>query len=180
MRMGVLLFAAIAVVVVVPVGAVVFTPLGYPILRNMFPPGDIAPVDWAEIRLNNEPARWLVCPGYDLCTELNDRTAIFDASVDRLMQEWQRVMKEEEEVMEVVLSDDGTRQYTYLIRSSFLQLPDLVTVEFVEFNEDEDRPRSSVAIYSRRVYVSGDFGANSGRVTRYLDHLETVLGIYRR
>lgn len=180
MRLSVLLLVAIAVAFVTAAGAVVFTPLGHPMLRNMFPPGDIVPVDWAELRVTNEPARYLVCPGYELCKELNDRTAIFDASVERLMQEWDRILGEETEGMELVLSDDATRQYTYLIRSSFLQLPDLVTVEFVEYNEDEDRPRSSLAIYSRRVYISGDFGANSRRVVRYLDELEAALGMYRR
>ena len=59
-------------------------------------------------------------------------------------------------------------------------MPDIITVQFFEYLEDENRTRSSIAIYSRRVYVSGDFGATAARVARYLDELEIVLGVYRR
>ena len=180
MRLSVLILISVGVLLAAAVGIVAFTPAGYPMLRSMFPVGDVAPIVWSDVRLNNEPARYLVCPGYDLCTDLNDRTAIFDASINRLMEEWQQILADDTEGIELVLSDDGTRQFTYLIRSAFLQLPDLVTVQFIEYNEDDDRPRSSVAIYSRRVYVAGDFGQNSRRVIGYLDHLERVLGVYRR
>ena len=180
MRSTVRLLIASVVIATVAGGVVVLTPLGYPILRAAFSPGEITTVVWSELRLNNEPARYLVCPGFEMCAELNDRTAVFDASVSRLMREWGVILGQDEEGMELVLADEEARQYTYLIRSLFLQLPDLVTVEFVEYDEDEDIPRSSLAIYSRRVYVSGDFGANSRRVFGYLDHSESTLGIYRR
>jgi mevalonate pyrophosphate decarboxylase len=146
----------------------------------MFPVGEVGSVVWKEIRLENKAARYLVCPGYDLCEDLNDRTAIFDAPVSRLFDEWSRIISEDEEGMELVLSEENIRQYSYVIRSSFLQMPDIITVQFFEYLEDENRIRSSIAIYSRRVYVSGDFGANAARVARYLDELERVLGVYRR
>ena len=180
MRLSVLILVSVGSLLAAAVGVVAFTPAGHPMLRSMFPAGEITPVVWNDVRLNNDPARYLVCPGYDLCTDLNDRTAIFDASIDRLMEEWERILAIDTEGMELVLSDDGAHQFTYLIHSAFLQLPDLVTVQFFAYNEDDDRPRSSLAIYSRRVDVAGDFGQNSQRVIGYLDHLERALGVYRR
>ena len=68
-------------------GLILFTPIGHPMLQSMFPVGEVGSVVWKEIRLENKAARYLVCPGYDLCEDLNDRTAIFDAPVSRLFDE---------------------------------------------------------------------------------------------
>lgn len=177
MRVGRWLWTGLTVALVA--GAVViFTPLGHPLLQRMLPIGEVQPVDFSQIALDNQPARYLVCPGFDMCPELNDRTAIFDVSVSRLQEEWARVTGGDG--LELILSDDLLMQYTYLKRSRFLQMPDLVTVQFIADEADEDRPRATLALYSRRVYVAGDFGANSSRVAGYLTALEASLGIYRR
>ena len=164
--------------VAVAVLVITLTPLGHPLLNRMFPVGPIEPVDFSRLTLDNQPARYLVCPGFDMCPELNDRTAIFDVSVARLREEWARIIADDD--LQLLLSDDENMQYTYLKRAAFLQLPDLITVQFIADDSDDDLPRSTLALYSRRVYVSGDFGANSGRVAGYLDDLESSLGIYRR
>jgi hypothetical protein len=57
-----------------------------------------------------------------------------------------------------------------------LRLPDVLTVQFY----DEGNFRSTLAIYSRGIYGSGDFGSNSSRVIRFLDGLEVTLNVYRR
>ena len=177
MRMGAW-FGVVVVAVVVAVGAVVATPLGVRPLQAMFPPGEIEPVDFKTVTLNNQPARYLVCPEVDACPELNDRTPIFDVSLERLQSTLEELIFAEPGV-ELVLADDGTLQYTYLKRSGFLQIPDLITIQYFDLS-DSDVERSTVILYSRRVYVSGDFGENSQRILRYMDGLESQLGIYRR
>lgn len=179
MRVGVLL-AGLAAAAVLALAAIAFTPLGVPLLQRTFPVGAVEPVDFSSLKLDNLPARYLVCPGVGTCPELNDRTAIFDVSLERLRAEFDRILATETD-LELVLSDDETMQYTFLSRSPFLQLPDLFTVQFMLPPEaNENNPRSTMIFYSRRVYVSGDFGANSARVIRFLDQIEAVLGIYRR
>ena len=179
MKFGLLISGTLGFLLII-FGLIIVSPVGKPMLRSFFPTGEIIPVVWGDIRLDNRPARYLICPGYELCDELNDRSAIFDASLSRLLEEWNQIVSQNKEEMELILSDDSIRQYSYLIRSPFLQLPDIVTVQFFEYLEDEDRPRSSIAIYSRRVYVSGDFGANSNRVFEYIHQLESALSVYRR
>jgi hypothetical protein len=75
-----------------------------------------------------------------------------------------------------VLADDAIRQYTYVERSSFFQLPDLVTVQIFPNGET----RASVAIYSRSVYLVGDFGSNPRRVIAMMDYLDEHLSLYKR
>ncbi len=86
------------------------------------------------------------------------------------------MLREREPAMELVLSDDALRQYTYVVRRSFFQLPDLVTVQFI----GEGETRSKVAIFSRSVYPLGDFGANAGRVIGMMDYWDSNLSLYKR
>ena len=179
MRVRVLLWG-LAAAGVLALAVIVFTPLGVPLLQRLFPVGVVEPVDFATLNLDNLPARYLVCPEVETCPELNDRTAIFDVSLERLRAEFDRILATEVD-LELVLADDETMQYTFLSRNAFLQLPDLFTVQFIIPPEaDENFPRSTMILYSRRVYASGDFGVNSARVIRFLDQLEATLGIYRR
>ena len=78
--------------------------------------------------------------------------------------------------MELVLADDELMQYTYVQRSRAFRFPDIFTVQFF----DQDNFRSTLAVYSRGIYGSGDFGANANRVIRFMDGLEEVLNVYRR
>ena len=177
MRLGVWIGVVFGVLVVA-VGAIVATPLGTGPLQAMFPPGEIEPVDFNTLTLDNQPARYLVCPEVDSCPELNDRTAIFDASLERLRGVLEELIFAEPGV-ELVLADDERLQYTYLKRSGFLQIPDLITIQYSDMSAG-DVQRSTVILYSRRVYVAGDFGENFQRIQRYIAGLESQLGIYRR
>jgi uncharacterized protein (DUF1499 family) len=125
--------------------------------------------------MERRPNRFLVCPTFDLCAELNDRTAIFDAEVPQMKARWDELIALEPR-MELVLADEEKMQYVYIQRSRLLRLPDVLTVQFY----DEGNFRSTLAIYSRGIYGSGDFGSNSSRVIRFLDGLEVTLNVYRR
>jgi hypothetical protein len=166
---GVMLIAGIIVTVM---GV---TPLGERPFRAMFEPGEVSFIDFAEVSTERRPNRFLVCPTFDLCAELNDRTAIFDAEVPQLKARWDELIALEPR-MELVLADEEKMQYVYIQRSPFLRLPDVFTVQFY----DEGNFRSTLAIYSRGIYGSGDFGSNSSRVFRFLDGLEVTLNVYRR
>lgn len=166
---------------VVALGLTIFfvlgvTPLGRGPFQSMFPVGEVQKVDFAQAGSVRGPAQWLVCPGFDLCRESDDRSPIYDNSVDQVKRMWDRVLREREPAMELVLSDDALRQYTYVVRRSFFQLPDLVTVQFIA----EGETRSKIAIFSRSVYPLGDFGANAGRVIGMMDYLDSNLSLYKR
>jgi hypothetical protein len=166
---GVMLIAGIIVLVMA------VTPLGERPFRAMFQPGEVTFIDFAEVRMERRPNRFLVCPTFDLCAELNDRTAIFDAEVPQMKARWDELIALEPR-MELVLADEEKMQYVYIQRSRLLRLPDVLTVQFY----DEGNFRSTLAIYSRGIYGSGDFGSNSSRVIRFLDGLEVTLNVYRR
>jgi uncharacterized protein (DUF1499 family) len=166
---GVMLIAGIIVLVMA------VTPLGERPFRAMFQPGEVTFIDFSEVRMERRPNRFLVCPTFDLCAELNDRTAIFDAEVPQMKARWDELIALEPR-MELVLADEEKMQYVYIQRSRLLRLPDVLTVQFY----DEGNFRSTLAIYSRGIYGSGDFGSNSSRVIRFLDGLEVTLNVYRR
>lgn len=152
-----------------------FTPLGDRPFRAMFDPGEIEVIDFADVRMERRPNRFLVCPAFDLCAELNDRTPIFDAEIPQLRARWDELIALEPR-MELVLADDELMQYVYVQRSRLWRFPDIFTVQFY----DEGNFRSTLAIYSRAIYGSGDFGVNSARVIRFMDGLEETLNVYRR
>ncbi len=165
----------------VVVGAVVFvilgvTPLGRGPFQAMFAVGPIEKIDFTKMASLRGPAQWLACPGYDMCVELDDRTPIYDNDVNSIKRTWDRMLGELFPQLELVQSDDTIRQYTYLQRRAFFQLPDLVTVQIFPNGET----RGSVAIFSRSVYSVGDFGSNSSRVIRMMDYLDEHLSLYKR
>ena len=168
-------FTGVLLIMAAGLAVLALTPLGEKPFRAMFDPGEITFVDFSEIAMERRPNRFLVCPTFDLCIELNDRTAIFDAEVVRMKARWDELVALEPR-MELVLADDELMQYVYVQRSRLLRLPDVLTVQFF----DEGNFRSTLAIYSRGVYGSGDFGSNSSRVYRFVNGLEETLNVYRR
>jgi hypothetical protein len=165
--------AVLAAVVFVIVGV---TPIGKGPMTAMFETGPIEKLDFSKTASIRGPAQWLVCPGFDLCTELDDRTPIYDNDVNSIKRLWDRMLQEQFPKMELVLADDAMHQYTYVERSSFFQLPDLVTIQIFPNGET----RASVAIFSRSVYPVGDFGSNPRRVIAMMDYLDEHLSLYKR
>ena len=168
-------FTGVALVAAIIVSVMALTPLGEQPFRAMFDPGEIEIIDFSEVLMERRPNRFLLCPTFDLCAELNDRTAIFDAEVHELKARWDELVALEPR-MDLVLADEEKMQYVYIQRSQLFRLPDVFTVQFY----DEGNFRSTLAIYSRGIYGSGDFGSNSSRVIRFLDGLEVTLNVYRR
>ena len=168
-------FTLALIVAAAVVAVMAFTPLGERPFRALFVPGEIVPVDFTTVTMERRPNRFLVCPTFDMCAELNDRTPIFDAEIERLRARWDELIAAEPR-MELVLADDELMQYTYVQRSRAFRFPDIFTVQFF----DQDNFRSTLAVYSRGIYGSGDFGANANRVIRFMDGLEEVLNVYRR
>lgn len=164
---------ALAVVAILVLGT---TPLGRGPMQSMFAVGDVEKIDFRQVGSMREPARWLACPGFDMCRESDDRTPIYDNDVTQVKRMWDRLLREQEPNMQLVLADDTDHQYTYLVRRAFFQLPDLVTLQIFPQGET----RSSVAIYSRSVYPVAEFGANAGRVIRMMDYLDENLSLYKR
>ncbi len=165
--------AVLAFVVFVIVGV---TPLGREPFSALFKVGEVGKIDFTQMSSIRGPAAWLVCPGYEMCTALDDRTPIYDNDVASIKRTWDKMLKEQEPEMQLLLADDALHQYTYVVRSGFFQLPDLVTVQIFANGET----RGSVAIFSRSVYGAGDFGSNSRRVIRIMDYLDEILSLYKR
>lgn len=168
-------FTGVSLIAAAVLAVMALTPLGERPFRAMFDPGKISIIDFSEVRMERRPNRFLVCPTFDLCAELNDRSAIFDAEVPQLKARWDELIALEPR-MELVLADEDLMQYVYIQRSQLFRLPDIFTVQFF----DEGNFRSTLAIYSRGVFGAGDFGSNSSRVIRFLDGLEETLNVYRR
>lgn len=165
--------AALALVVFVVMGV---TPLGRAPFSALFKTGDVTKLNFHEIASIRGPAAWLVCPGYAMCVELDDRTPIYDNEVTTVKRLWDRMLREQFPKMELVLADEADHQYTYVVRSGFFQLPDLLTIQIFPNGE----MRASVAIFSRSVYGVGDFGSNARRVIRMMDYLDSQLSLYKR
>lgn len=162
-------------------GLVVFvilgvTPLGRAPFQALFEVGEVAKVDFTDAESMRRPARWLGCPGFEMCKELDSRTPIYDNEAAVVKAMWDRMLREQEPGLQLVLADDTARQYTYVSRSAFFQLPDLVTVQILPQGER----RAAVAIFSRSVYRAGDFGSNSRRGGRIMDYLDEHLQLYKR
>ena len=68
----------------------------------------------------------------------------------------------------VIVADEPAQHRLVVIQhTKLLRFPDVVTAEFVALDND----RSSVAVYSKSRYGSGDFGTNRKRILRWLDRL---------
>ena len=59
---------------------------------------------------------------------------------------------------------------TYVQRSERLQLPDYISVKFLDLPDD----RSTVAIFSRSRFGYGDLGVNEARVRQWIKGMESV------
>jgi uncharacterized protein (DUF1499 family) len=93
---------------------------------------------------------------------------IFSLPVARLVQLWTQMMTEPR----IVIVTDQPQQHRLVIiqHTPLLRFPDIVTVEFVAIDDN----RSSLAVYSRARYGSGDFGTNRRRVLAWLGRIEQL------
>ncbi|WP_420559248.1 hypothetical protein [Tepidicaulis sp.] len=92
---------------------------------------------------------------------------VFSAPPEALEERLLRLIKLEPGMIER-LQDKEEGQHTYVQRSFFLNLPEIVTFQACA----EGEGKSSIAIYSRSETALPDFGGNKYRVESWLGYLE--------
>ena len=129
------------------------------------PPSGHQAVRFETLVLTSKPNQYLVCPP-DLCTEAkaHQESPQFDRTADDLRAAFETVVLGSEAVTKIAESEDTL---DVVARTPFVRWPDWVTIRFIPLGEN----RSTLAIYSRSVYGSSDFGANKRRITNWLARL---------
>jgi uncharacterized protein (DUF1499 family) len=136
-------------------------------LENIFAIKEVPVVDFASLQRKPTPNQYLLCPE-NLCkTETDGAAPTFDTTAERLQALWELMIAEEPRVQEAG-RDLAMMQVDYVQRSKLLRFPDLITVRFIPV----DDMRSTLAIYSRSIYGSGDMGVNRARVEDWLAKLK--------
>ena len=166
-----LLYLSIVTLVVVIVGAaLLFTAIGERPLTALFPVDDVETVDFAELKLPEEPNRFLVCPPGFCGAKPHADSPVFDVSVDRLRARWSEVVAAQPRVELLVEHGDGW-QFNYIQRSARFRFPDIITVRFISTSPSQ----STLAIYSRSIYGVRDFSVNRERIEAWLAFLREGL-----
>ena len=111
--------------------------------------------------------RYLVCPqGYCAAATPDRISPIFDEPAAALQARWMAMIERQPRITPGP-GDIAARQYDFVQRSRFLAFPDTVTVRFIALGA----ARSSLAVYSRSLYGSSDFGVNRDRIEAWLAEL---------
>jgi len=114
---------------------------------------------------------FLACPP-NYCQATAAASPAFALPVDRLAALWTQLLAGEPNIVKVAAQPDQNR-LVVIQHTSVFGFPDIVTAEFVALGPD----RSSLAVYSRARYGSGDFGTNRRRVRAWLSQLESLADI---
>lgn len=145
------------------VALLLFTPLGNWPLSALFPVGPVATVDFARLRPQESPNRYLVCPT-DYCGATPDAfSPVFDMPPERLRRHWHAMLAARPRVEPLAQSADGL-QFDYVQRTARFRFPDIITVRFLPVPPGQ----STLAIYSHSVYGRSDLGVNRARVEAWL------------
>ena len=163
-----LLIVTLAVVIVGVV--LLFSPIGERPLTALFPVDDVETVDFAELKLPEEPNRFLVCPPGFCGAKPHADSPVFDVSVDRLRARWSEVVAAQPRLELLVEHGDGW-QFNYIQRSARFRFPDIITVRFISTSPSQ----STLAIYSRSIYGGRDFSVNRERIEAWLAFLREGL-----
>lgn len=113
---------------------------------------------------------FLACPS-DYCAATAAPSPVFALPVDRLEQAWRQMLAGETGIV-IVADEPAQRRLVVIQHTKLLRFPDIVTAEFVALGDN----RSSIAVYSKSRYGSGDFGTNRKRVLAWLDRLRQRVG----
>jgi uncharacterized protein (DUF1499 family) len=127
-------------------------------------------VDIKELRDPLPGNSFLACPP-NYCMATAAPSPIFARRAGRLEEDWRQMLAAEPGI--VVVADEPAQSRLVVIQhTQMLRFPDIVTAEFVTLDGD----RSSIAVYSKSRYGSGDFGTNRRRVVAWLDRLRQLAG----
>ena len=144
--------------------ALLLTPLGERPLSALLPVGDVAAIDFATLRLSAKANQYLVCPA-DLCAgEAHGESPTFSHSVEQLRTRWDAVIAAQPRMVTLAEHD---HQIDYVQRTAVVRFPDIITVRFIPLTP----AGSTLALYSRSVYGSSDFGVNRARLLQWLSAL---------
>ena len=150
---------------VVVAAVLLFTPLGERPLAFLLPVGDVATIDFATLALTDKPNQHLLCPADFCAAEAQEVSPLVDLPLDELRTRWDAVIAAQERVT-VLAESNG--QIDYVQRTAIVRYPDIITVRFIALTPSQ----STLAIYSRSIFGTSDFGGNRGRVDAWLAALE--------
>jgi uncharacterized protein (DUF1499 family) len=155
----------IAVLILVGLGLAVRIYMSRPVEDTL------RPDEHVEIRELRDPIpgnAFLACPP-DYCRGTAGPSPIFSLPADRLAELWTQMLADQPRI--VVVSTEPNRHRIVVIQhTSLLRFPDVITAEVVALGPD----RSSVAVYSKARYGTGDFGTNQRRVEAWLNRLQIL------
>jgi uncharacterized protein (DUF1499 family) len=129
----------------------------------VFPVGNIDAIDFPTFGLADSPNQYLVCPAGYCAAAPSRESDTYAIGIDGLRMAWDTVVAASPRTERVRVFGGGT-QVAYVQRTAVLKFPDVVSVQFIGV----DPGRSTLAIYSRSVYGSSDFGVNEKRVAAWL------------
>jgi hypothetical protein len=155
----------IAVLILVGLGLAVRIYMSRPVEDTLRPDEQV------EIRELRDPIpgnAFLACPP-DYCRATAGPSPIFSLPVDRLAELWTQMLADQPHIV-VVTAEPDRHRIVVIQHTSLLRFPDVITAEFVALGPD----RSSVAVYSKARYGTGDFGTNQRRVVAWLDRLQIL------
>ena len=159
LAIGVLIVAGVAL-------ALLFTPSGDRPLTALFTIGDVESIDFAALRVTDNPNQFFMCPPGFCGDNPHADGPVLEISVARLRQHLRDVLAAQPRVELLAEHEDG-RQFDYVQRSARFRFPDLITVRFISVSN----AKSTLAIYSRSVYGKSDFGVNRERIGAWLKSL---------
>lgn len=147
--------------------------LYYGIAKLTGGPLDIGPVDFATLRRHVTPNDALVCPP-DLCRNAVPDSAAptYALSPAELLAWLKAVALAEPNVDELSCAPACDRTARFVQRSRLMRYPDTIDIEVFPAGGG----RSTLAIYSRSLVGSSDFGVNAARVKRWLAALAKQVG----
>ena len=144
-----------------------FTPLGERPLNALFPAGEVAPVDFATLKLTGKPNQYLICPPGLCAAPPHAASPLFDLPAEQLRARWREIAAAQPRLARLAERDDGW-QIDYVQRSARFRFPDIVTVRFIPTTPTQ----STLAIYSRSLYGRSDLGVNRKRIETWLALLQ--------
>lgn len=143
----------------------------YGIAKLAGSPLDIGPVDFATLRRHVTPNDALVCPA-NLCRNAApDSVALTYALSPADLLAWVKAVALAEPNVDA-LDAASDRTARFVQRTRLIRYPDTIDIEVFP----AEGGRSTLAIYSRSLVGSSDFGVNAARVKRWLAALSAHVG----
>jgi len=130
----------------------------------------IGPVDWATLRRSPTPNDALVCPP-DLCpnAKADAKAKVYQMTAAELLARIKRIALAEPNTRELKCDPDCDRVARILQLTLLMRYPDTVDIEVFSVPGG-----TTLAIYSRSLVGSGDFGVNGRRIQRWLAALDAT------